>query len=182
MTTFDNEIQKEIVLVKQCIQGNRKSQHELYNLFAGKMYAICMRYASNVDDAQDILQDGFIKVFQKLETFRWEGSLEGWIRRVFVFTSIEFLRKKNKKTTYELDKVDAVDSELNGFDKISMKELLALIQQLPDTYRTIVNLYMVEGYTHREIGEILDIKESTSKSQLVRAKGILQKEISALKN
>jgi RNA polymerase sigma-70 factor (ECF subfamily) len=141
-----------------------------------------MRYASNVDDAQDILQDGFIKVFQKLETFRWEGSLEGWIRRVFVFTSIEFLRKKNKKTTYELDKVDAVDSELNGFDKISMKELLALIQQLPDTYRTIVNLYMVEGYTHREIGEILDIKESTSKSQLVRAKGILQKEISALKN
>lgn len=182
MTNLGVQMQKEIVLVRECIKGDRKSQHELYNLYAGKAYAICMRYASNPHDAQDMLQEGFIKVFTKIGTFRWDGSLEGWIKRIFIHTCIEVIRKKNRKLTFEIDHIEVPDKELNGFEKIGMKELLSLIQGLPDGYRAVVNLFLVEGFSHKEISELVGIAESTSKSQWAKAKVLLQKQISILNN
>lgn len=182
MTTSGNQLQFEIVLIQQCVDGDRKAQHKLYNLYSSKMYAICMRYASNAFDAQEILQIGFIKVFKKLDTFRGEGSLEGWIKRIFIFTCIDFTRQAAKERFNELDKVEVEDNELTGYDKIAMEELLKQIQQLPDGYRTVLNLFMVEGFAHKEIGEILGISENTSRSQLARAKVMLQKQLSSARN
>jgi RNA polymerase sigma factor (sigma-70 family) len=182
LTVLSNQLQFEIVLVKQCVSGDRKAQHKLYNLYAGKMYAICMRYANNQQDAQDILQDGFIKVFVKLNLYKGEGSLEGWIRRIMVFACIDFLRKRNRDMMIDIDDVMVEDKELTGYDKISMQELLTQIQALPNDYRMILNLFMVEGFTHKEISEMLSITESSSKARLSRAKVMLQKQILAVSN
>ena len=181
MITKSNQIQNELVLIQECIDGNRKSQHNLYNTYAGKMYAICLRYLGNEHDAQDCLQNGFIKLFTSLKQFRGEGAFEGWARKIFVFTCIESLRKV-RTTTSDFDNLNVENNDLNGFDKISMKDLLEIIQSLPEGFRTVVNLYMVEGYLHREISEMLGISEGTSKSQLARAKIILQTKISLLLN
>jgi RNA polymerase sigma factor (sigma-70 family) len=182
LTTTSNQLQFEIVLVKECIEGDRKAQHKLYNLYASKMYALCMRYGGNADDAQDMLQEGFFKVFKNIAKYRGDGSLEGWIRKVFVFSCIEAVRKRNKVVTQDLDNIDIVDKALTGFEKISMYDLMKVVQMLPDGYRAVFNLFMVEGYTHKEISEILGISESTSKSQLMRAKAFLQDQILLLKN
>lgn len=153
-------------------------QQELYKRFAPKMYAVCMRYANNSEDAQDLLQEGFIKVYRNLEKFRAEGSFEGWIRRVFVNTSIEHFRRKN--TLYSItEKEENVieDSDITALDNLAEKDIINLIQELSPGYRTVFNMYVVEGYSHKEIGNILGISEGTSKSQLARAKAILQKKV-----
>lgn len=153
-------------------------QEELYRRFAPKMYAVCMRYANNADDAQDLLQEGFIKVYRNLEKFRAEGSFEGWVRRVFVNTSIEHFRRKN--TLYSItEKEENVieDSDITALDNLAEKDIIALVQELSPGYRTVFNMYVVEGYSHKEIGKILGISEGTSKSQLARAKAILQKKV-----
>lgn len=153
-------------------------QEELYKRFAPKMYAVCMRYANNADDAQDLLQEGFIKVYRNLEKFRAEGSFEGWVRRVFVNTSIEHFRRKN--TLYSItEKEENVieDSDITALDNLAEKDIIALVQELSPGYRTVFNMYVIEGYSHKEIGKILGISEGTSKSQLARAKAILQKKV-----
>lgn len=153
-------------------------QEELYRRFAPKMYAVCMRYANNADDAQDLLQEGFIKVYRNLEKFRAEGSFEGWVRRVFVNTSIEHFRRKN--TLYSItEKEENVieDSDITALDNLAEKDIIALVQELSPGYRTVFNMYVIEGYSHKEIGKILGISEGTSKSQLARAKAILQKKV-----
>ncbi len=153
-------------------------QEELYKRFAPKMYAVCMRYANNTDDAQDLLQEGFIKVYRNLDKFRAEGSFEGWIRRVFVNTSIEHFRRKN--TLYSItEKEENVieDADITALDNLAEKDIIGLIQELSPGYRTVFNMYVVEGYSHKEIGNILGISEGTSKSQLARAKAILQKKV-----
>jgi RNA polymerase sigma factor (sigma-70 family) len=165
-------------LIRACIAGNRAMQEELYRRFAPKMYAVCMRYANNADDAQDLLQEGFIKVYRNLEKFRAEGSFEGWVRRVFVNTSIEHFRRKN--TLYSItEKEENVieDSDITALDNLAEKDIIALVQELSPGYRTVFNMYVVEGYSHKEIGNILGISEGTSKSQLARAKAILQKKV-----
>lgn len=168
----------EADLIRECIAGNRSMQQELYDRFAGKMYAVCLRYAGNAEDAQDLLQEGFIKVYRNLEKFRAEGSFEGWIRRVFVNTSIEHFRKKSYLYSIS-EKEESVieDADISALDNLGEKDIIKLIQELSPGYRTVFNLYVIEGYSHKEIGNILGISEGTSKSQLARAKAILQRKV-----
>jgi RNA polymerase sigma-70 factor (ECF subfamily) len=150
-------------------------QQELYNRFAPKMYGVCLRYASNAEEAEDILQEGFIKVFKKIESFRGDGSFEGWIRRIFVNTAIEHYRKKIYLQPITDTEENTVEGNyLNVLDHLAEKDIIHLVQQLSPGYRTVFNMYVVEGYTHKQIAEILGISEGTSKSQLSRAKMILQ--------
>ncbi|MBC8032774.1 MAG: sigma-70 family RNA polymerase sigma factor [Chitinophagaceae bacterium] len=153
-------------------------QEELYNKYSAKMYAVCLRYSNNADDAQDLLQEGFIKVFRNLGKFRHEGSFEGWMRRVFVNTSIEHFRKKvHINSISEKDEVAIEDVGLSALDNLAEKDIVLLIRELSPGYRTVFNMYVIEGYSHKEIGEMLGITEGTSKSQLARAKAILQKKV-----
>ena len=157
------------------MENDRRMQQELYNRFAPKMYGVCLRYTGNGDDAQDVLQDGFVKVFRKLDSFRSEGSFEGWIRRVFVNTAIEHFRRKHYMQPVTEREENTLESKtLTALDGLSEKDILKLVQQLAPGYRAVFNLYVVEGYSHKEIAEMLDITEGTSKSQLSRAKVILQ--------
>jgi len=165
-------------LINGCLAGNRRIQELLYKRFAPKMYAVCLRYANNSDDAQDLLQEGFIKVYRNLEKFRKEGSFEGWIRRVFVNTAIEHYRRKvNLNTIGEKEERTIEDSAWNVLDQLAEKDIIQLVQELSPGYRSVFNMYVIEGYSHKEIGGILDISEGTSKSQLARAKAILQKKV-----
>lgn len=150
-------------------------QEELYRRFSPRMYGVCLRYAGNTEEAQDILQDGFVKVFKKLDSFRSEGSFEGWIRRIFVNTAIEhFRRKRYLQPVTEKEESTLEGNYLSVLDSLAEKDILALVRQLSPGYRTVFNMYVVEGYTHKEIGDIMGISEGTSKSQLSRAKVILQ--------
>lgn len=174
-----NHTISESDLIKGCIEGNRQVQEELYNRFAPKMYAVCLRYANNTDDAKDLLQEGFIKVYKNLHRFRAEGSFEGWIRRVFVNSSIEHFRRKSLQLSSVSDREENTieNTDISALDTMAEKDIIRLIQELSPGYRTVFNLYVVEGYSHKEIGEKLDISEGTSKSQLARAKAILQKKV-----
>jgi RNA polymerase sigma factor (sigma-70 family) len=151
-------------------------QEILYNRYSSKMYAVCLRYCKDADDAQDLLQEGFVKIFKNLEKFRGEGSFEGWIRRIFVNTSIEHFRKAGKnQPVSDTEDISVEDTSLNALDNLAEKDIIGMIQQLSPGYRQIFNMYVIEGYSHRDIGDILGISEGTSKSQLARAKGILKK-------
>jgi len=153
-------------------------QETLYSRFAPKMYAVCLRYCGSTDDAQDLLQDGFVKVFNNLEKYRGDGSFEGWIRRIFVNTSIEHFRRKVKLATVSEAQENTIeDKEWNALDSIAEKDIIKIVQQLSPGYRQVFNMYVIEGYSHKEISEILGISEGTSKSQLARAKVILKKMI-----
>jgi RNA polymerase sigma-70 factor (ECF subfamily) len=150
-------------------------QQELYQRFASKMYGVCLRYAGSAEEAEDVLQEGFIKVFNKIGSFRGDGSFEGWIRRIFVNTAIEYYRKKiylQPITEYEEDTLEG--KYLSVLDKLEEKDIIQLVQQLSPGYRTVFNMYVIEGYSHKQIAEALGISEGTSKSQLSRAKQILQ--------
>ncbi len=162
-------------LISGCIDGNRRMQEELYRRFSPRMYAVCLRYAGSSDEAEDILQEGFIKIFKKLDSFRGEGSFEGWIRRIFVNTAIEhFRRKRYLQPVTEKEENTIEGKGISVLDDLAEKDILDLVRQLSPGYRTVFNMYVVEGYTHKEIGDILGISEGTSKSQLSRAKVILQ--------
>jgi RNA polymerase sigma factor (sigma-70 family) len=168
-----NIIESDLIL--GCIQGNRRMQQELYSRFSPRMYAVCLRYAGNVEEAEDILQEGFIKIFKKIDSFRSEGSFEGWVRRIFVNTAIEhFRRKKYMLPVTEREETTIEGKSTSVLDNLAAKDILALVQDLSPGYRTVFNLYVVEGYTHKEIADMLGISEGTSKSQLSRAKVILQ--------
>ena len=170
-----NQIINDADLIKGCINNDRRMQEELYTRFAPKMYAVCLRYAGSAEEAEDILQEGFIKIFKKLGSFRSEGSFEGWIRRIFVNTSIEHFRRKTYMQPISEQEENTMEGKsLSVLDSLAEKDLIHLIQQLSPGYRTVFNMYVVEGYTHKEIGELLGISEGTSKSQLSRAKVILQ--------
>jgi RNA polymerase sigma factor (sigma-70 family) len=170
-----NQIFSDSDLIEGCIRGDRRIQQELYQRFAPKMYAVCLRYAGNAEEAEDILQEGFIKIFNKISSFRGEGSFEGWIRRIFVNTAIEQFRKKNYlKPITEVEENTVEGKYLSVLDTLAEKDIIQLVQQLSPGYRTVFNMYVVEGYTHKQISEILGISEGTSKSQLSRAKLILQ--------
>lgn len=170
-------------LIRECIAGKRESQEFLYKRFSPKMFAICLRYADNVQSAEDILQEGFIKVFNNLDKFRSDGSFEGWMKRIFVNTSIEYYRKSIVAKRYvEIDKVyNKKSKEEDAVSKLAKKDLLDMVQKLPAGYRTVFNLYAIEGYTHREISKLLEISEGTSKSQLARARAMLQRRLKSIK-
>lgn len=175
MNTESNQSISETDLVSGCINGDRRMQRELYNRFAPKMYGVCLRYAGNAEEAEDILQEGFIKVFRKIASYRGDGSFEGWIRRIFVNTAIEFYRKKTyMQPITEHEEATVEGKYLSVLDSLAEKDIIKLVQQLSPGYRTVFNMYVVEGYTHKQIAELLGISEGTSKSQLSRAKQILQ--------
>jgi RNA polymerase sigma factor (sigma-70 family) len=162
-------------LLVGCMQGDRRMQEELYRRFSPRMYAVCLRYAGNAEEAEDILQEGFIKVFKKMDSFRGDGSFEGWMRRIFVNTAIEHFRRKRYLMPVTEKEENSIEGKYtSALDDLGAKDILALIQDLSPGYRTVFNMYVVEGYTHREIAEMLGISEGTSKSQLSRAKVILQ--------
>jgi RNA polymerase sigma-70 factor (ECF subfamily) len=164
------------------LNNNPKSQALLYKYFAPKMYGICLRFAGNQMEADDIMQEGFIKVYTQLKNFRNEGSFEGWIRRTFINTAINYYRKNLKSSKFQnVDDLEVpLKNEENIYDTLSKEELINLIQELPNGYRTVFNLNVIEGYTHKEIGAMLNISDNTSKSQLTRARSILQKKVIAM--
>lgn len=167
----------EAQLIHNSINGCRKTQQLLYNRFAAKMYQVCLRYThNNAEDARDILQDGFIKVFKNLHKFRNDGSFEGWIRTIVTRTALSQVRDKNKKVlSYNTDLLHAVkDTSLAITDKLAEKDIISMVKKLPAGYQKVFMLYMVEGYNHREIAVLLNCTEGTSKSQLFRSKTRLQ--------
>jgi RNA polymerase sigma factor (sigma-70 family) len=163
-------------LIEGCQLGKRKAQEILYKLFAGKMLGVCMRYATDKMEAEDMLQNGFIKVFDKMKDFRGEGAFEGWVRRIMVHAAIEYYRKHHKMM--QLVEMDLAGEEQSvnavAASSLEAKDLLAMIQTLPPGYRLVFNLYALEGYAHKEIGEMLNMSEGASKSQLSRARTILK--------
>lgn len=165
-------------LMEGCKAGNRKMQEELYKQTASKMMAVCMRYAKDKMEAEDVLQMGYIKIFQKVKEYRGDGSFEGWIRRIMVNTAIESYRK-NLRILNVVPIEDAYEQPSTGFDfsRLGMQDLMKIIQKLADGYRVVFNMYIIEGYTHKEIAETLGISEGASKSQLSRARAILKEEI-----
>ena len=166
---------QESDLIKGCIEGSRRMQEDLYRRFSPRMYAVCLRYAGNTEEAEDILQEGFIKVYKKLDSFRSEGSFEGWVRRIFVNTAIEHFRRKRYLMPVTEKEENTIEGKyISVLDELAEKDILALVQELSPGYRTVFNMYVVEGYTHKEIADMLGISEGTSKSQLSRAKVILQ--------
>jgi len=165
-------------LARGCVSKNPAAQKLLFERFSRKMMGVCIRYADRTDEAEDMLQNGFIRVFEKIESFRGTGSLEGWIRRIMVNESLTHLRKnKIMKINIDIDDVQFMisgNNPLTGGENLNEKDLLKMIQQLPTGFRTVFNMYAIEGYSHKEIGEQLGISEGTSKSQYSRAKIHLQ--------
>lgn len=169
-------------LIQACIKEDKSAQKALYDLFSAKMYFVCLRYARHEAEAQDILQDAFIKVFDKLDSYRFSGSFEGWVRRIMVNTALNYCRK----STYKYENIgieDYQDKVVNSkaISRLSEQELLGIIQQLPDGYRMVFNLYIIEGYSHKEIAEMLSISENTSRSQLAKARKWVQNVLEKLK-
>ncbi len=162
-------------LVKDCLKGKSSAQKELYDCFAASMLNVCYRYTKSMADAEDVLQEGFVKVFLNLHQYKFEGELGGWVRRIMVTTAINYLKKSSRYQTEllftdeHMHPVSTVDPQI----KLEAKELADLIRQLPPGYQTIFNLYAVEGYNHVEIGKLLGIQEGTSRSQYARARALL---------
>lgn len=150
----------------------------LYHRYAPKMYGVCLRYASCADEANDMLQEGFIKIFSRINSYRGDGPLEAWMRRIIMNTAIEHLRKKTYMQPITETEEDTIeDNDLSVLDTLSQKDIINLIQTLPTGYRTVFNLKELEGHTHKEIAKLLDISEGTSKSQFSRARMILQEKV-----
>jgi len=160
-----------VQLIQSCIAGNPAAQLELYETYSPTMFGICLRYSSDYHSAEDLLQDGFIKAFNNIDRFRGNGSFEGWLKRIFINTAIEQYRKNKRLSFLPLERDQQISSDqTNALDELAVQDLLKLLQKTPTGYRTVFNLYAVEGYNHREIGELLGISEGTSKSQLARAR------------
>ncbi len=165
-------------LLEGCRKGERKAQELLYRGLAGKMMGVCMRYAKDRFEAEDMLQTGFVKVFEKINAFKGEGSFEGWIRRIMINNAIEIYRKTSRMlNVVDVDEAYDVQQETFSMSGLETRDLLNLIQQLSSGYRLVFNMYAIEGYSHKEIAEELGISEGASKSQLSRARAILKEKI-----
>lgn len=173
----------EYELIKKCAEGDRVAQKKLYEQYARVMFGVCLRYCSNGEEAKDILQEGFMKVFNKIGQFAQTGSFEGWMKRIFVNTALEYYRI-NKVHMYHSDSEAAAENQYNDYtvERMGQKEILEVMNKLAPGYRMVLNLFIVEGYGHAEIAEMLGISEGTSKSQLSRARVILQEELSKIMN
>ena len=174
----------ELKLIESCIKGDRASQKAIYDRLAPRMLPLCMRYVGDRSLAEDVLQDGFITLFTHLDSYKGNGSFEGWARKIFVTTALMELRKKDAlKMSDELDTVRGMKADLpSQGQNIGYKELMKLVMQLPAGFRTVFNLSVLEGYSHKEIGDLLGISESTSRTQLSRARTWLQNKIKELEN
>jgi len=168
-------------LIKEAIQGHRPAQKQLYDCYASTMLGVCYRYTKSLEDAEDVLQEGFIKMFNKLAYYRSEGEFGAWLRRIMVNTCINYLKKNARYNSgfafseRELAPVDKIIASDSPESNLNTKELVALVRQLPTGYQTIFNLYVVEGYTHVEIGQALGISDATSRTQFLKARNLLKK-------
>jgi RNA polymerase sigma factor (sigma-70 family) len=170
-------------LISECLKGDRAAQKRLYELYSGKMMAVCLRYCRDRETAKDLLHDGFLKVYTHIDSFKGAGSFEGWIRRIMVNTSLEYLRRQNDEG-YHIDVEEAyslTDDDIGALERMQAEELIRIIQRLPDTYRTTFNLFVVEGYSHKEIAEVMNITESSSRVYLTRARQMLQSLLAKVK-
>lgn len=170
-------------IIKGCLAGNRRDQELLYRRHSAKLYAVCLQYSGNDEEARDILQEGFIKIFENLQNYKHEGSFEGWIRRIVVNTALEKFRSRH--SLFRVDDIDTIsepeaEPDNEDYSGLQAVDLLYIIRELPPKYRMVFNLYAIEGYSHREIGSMLNISEGTSKSNLSRARIILQRRVSSL--
>lgn len=165
--------------IEGAINGDVKSQKAIYDALSGKMYALCLRYMGNREAAEDVLQDGFVTLFSKLGTYSSEGSFEGWCRKIFVNTALMSLRKNDVlRQSQDVDAAAGIaSSSPSAIQEVSLKELLGYIAELPPGFRTVFNMYAIEGYSHKEIAESLGITEGTSRSQFLRARALLQTKI-----
>ena len=164
-------------LIQKCCDGNRTAYREFYTRYAGELMAIAMRYMKTKQEAEDILQDAFIKAYKNLASFNQQSSLKTWMTRIVINTALNALRKEHQKYQWNIEEAQEVADEYLPLNNFHYMELIGFIQQLPDGCRTVFNLYALEGYSHKEIGEMLSISEGTSKSQLARARYLLQKMI-----
>ena len=163
-------------LINRCKQRDIKAQSEVYQLFAGKLFALCLKYSKNYQEAQDNLQDGFITIFNKIDQYQFKGSFEGWLKRIVVNTALQKYREKNVLNLISDEIPDEVEVDIDE-TTISLDFLLGIIQELPNRYRLVFNMYVLDGYSHRDIAEMLEISEGTSKSNLSRARQILKKKV-----
>ena len=174
----------DLQLIESCKKGNRAAQKILYDRLASRMFPVCMRYIGDRTAAEDVLQDGFVTLFTRLESYKGEGSFEGWARRIFVTTALMSLRKKDAlKMSDELETVRGMKTETTSqLQNIGYKELMKVVTSLPPGFRTVFNMYAIEGYSHKEIAEMLGISETTSRTQFSRARVWLQKKIKEIEN
>jgi RNA polymerase sigma factor (sigma-70 family) len=176
MADFNTETLNELLV--QCIDKQPQAQKKLFDILSPRMFAICLRYAKNEDEAKDLLQEGFIKIFNNLEQFSNKGSLEGWFKRIFINTCIEFHRKNQKHRFLEnIENVTEISIDSHTISLLKKADLMKMVQGLPKGYRTVFNLFVVDGFGHNEIAQMLNISENTSKTQLFRARQILQEMI-----
>ena len=174
----------DIQLINSCKKGDRAAQRVLYDRLAPRMFPVCIRYVGDRALAEDILQDGFVTLFTKLDNYKGDGSFEGWARRIFVTTALMYLRKKDAlKMSDDLEVAKGLKTEVTGqIANIGYKELMGMVMSLPTGFRTVFNMYAVEGYSHKEIADILGISEVTSRTQYSRARAILQSKIKEREN
>lgn len=172
-------VNEHLDIVQRCLEGDRKAQKQVYDMLAGKMLSLCLRYTGDNMTAQDMLQDGFVTLFSRLDTYKAEGSFEGWARRIFATTCLMHLRKKDAlKMSGDLEEAEVLpEKEASQTQQLGYKELMRLILQMPDGYRAVFNLFAIEGFSHKEISQMLGISEVTSRSQFNRARSWLQKKI-----
>ncbi len=172
----------EQLLIEGCRKGNRLAQKELYDTYSRKMMGVCLRYANERETARDLLQDGFVKVFTSIGSYSGTGSFEGWMRKIFVNCALEYLRKTDVlREAVDLDNTTELSNpDSSAVSNMSAKELMQLVRELPAGFRTVFNLFAIEGFSHKEISELLNITESTSRSQFTRAKQLLQRKINDL--
>ncbi|NDV57439.1 RNA polymerase sigma factor [Bacteroides sp. 519] len=173
----------EQLFITGCRRGESWARKKLYEMYAPAMMSLCLRYVGDKETARDLLQDGFIKVFTKMNTYSGTGAFGGWIYRIFMTTALEHLRKTEKMNVFTSideypDKLE--DTEISALDSLSADDLLSCVAELPVGYRTVFNLHAIEGYSHREIGEMLGISEITSRSQFIRSRSALQKKLELL--
>jgi RNA polymerase sigma factor (sigma-70 family) len=167
-------------LIKACISKERWAQKELYETYYGKMIGVCLRYSNDQDDAKDILHEGFIKVFKNIDKYQLGTSLGAWIRRIMINTSIDYYRKSIRRRTEDLDQAQyEMAEDEDPISNCSAKEIMQCVQQLSPAYRVVFNLYAIEGYSHKEISKQLEISESTSRSNLVKARVKLKQMLSS---
>ncbi|HIX86036.1 MAG TPA: sigma-70 family RNA polymerase sigma factor [Candidatus Parabacteroides intestinigallinarum] len=169
-------------LIEGCRKGDRRAQKELYDTYSRKMMGVCLRYVDDRETARDLLQDGFVKVFTGLDSYAGSGSFEGWMRRIFVNCALEYLRRSDvlREATDLENTAELIHPDSSAISDLSAAELMRLVSELPTGFRTVFNMFAIEGYSHKEIGEMLGITESTSRSQYTRAKQLLQRRINAL--
>lgn len=175
--TISNRASDNIVFIQKAMDGDQSAFRQIYEDISGKMYSLCLRYISDAEEAKDVFQDGFIKLYRNLGHYRFEGSFEGWARRIFVTTCLDHLKKKRLDTEDIKDGYETAGNFTDAVDKLSLDKLMEVIQSLPDGHRTIVNLSLVEELSHKEIAELLNITESNSKSRLHKARIVLKEKL-----